>query len=256
MRSRIILVFCSGIFLSSMGSASDEPIRSFKLTPSQEDIFKTSFDLYADANSFVMPKKSNSDIPSDFLSTKIPETRDTARRLDKITAYSLIQFGIQYSILYSTEPDNWQKYDNTLEPSWEKFKSNFTRLPVWEPTEYGGGGLLGYLQADGDKWTMNIIGHGLQGSEIYLRMRDYGFNVFESFMGGMAQSVVWEYAIEGWNETPSAVDLTFTPLAGALFGEFRFKVKRFFEKDKTSWMNQALTIVIDPIGAIINIIEG
>jgi len=178
------------------------------------------------------------------------EGRERLHATRRILWLGTLQLGVQYSITYTSEPANWKIHGNNLEPSWDKFRSNFSVPPVWEPQAYGGGGFMGYLQADGDIWVTNVIGHGLQGSEIYLRMRREGFLWWEALLGGALHSTVWEYGVEGWNETPSAFDLAFTPVGGWLLGELRMQALQFLHPRRRHWLAAGLTFVVDPVGAL------
>ncbi|MBI5512691.1 MAG: DUF3943 domain-containing protein [Deltaproteobacteria bacterium] len=79
---------------------------------------------------------------------------------------------------------------------------------------------------DGDRWEINAIGHGLMGSEVYLRFRQCGHDGWTSLAATAVASTVWEYGVEVWNSRPSANDLLWTPLGGALLGELRLLLWR------------------------------
>jgi hypothetical protein len=176
--------------------------------------------------------------------TASPES-DALERLETVSLYGGAQLAAQYAALYVMQPPNWKHYGNSVEPTYVKFESNFERNPIFEPERLGGGGPLGVLQADGDSWITNVVGHGLQGSEIYLRMRRHGFDWFSAALAGAVHSTVWEYGIEGWNETPSAWDLAYTPVGGMLFGELRYHV--LAEPEDHPWYVRAL---VDPLGEL------
>ncbi len=170
------------------------------------------------------------------------------RRLGRVAALGGAQLGIQYAALMIMQPPNWQDHGNSLTPSWSKFTSNFRRAPVWDPQGMGGGGALGYLQADGDAWVTNVLGHGVQGSEVHLRMRQEGFSPLQAFAAGAVHSTVWEYGIEGWNETPSLWDLIYTPIGGFLVGELRHQLKRRVKRlPGESAFERGALFVIDPL---------
>jgi hypothetical protein len=179
------------------------------------------------------------------------EHRERSRRTRSVMAYSVLQWAAQYTILIASQPDNWQSFGNSSSPSWTKFTSNFTQPPVFEPVRYGGGGIVGVFQADGDRWTTNVLGHGLQGSEIYLRLRRHGLNPWQAFTGGLLHSTLWEYGIEGWNETPSAVDLAWTPVGGVLIGELRYQAIRALDRGPSSPLKTGLEVVIDPVDTLV-----
>ncbi|MFH1807745.1 MAG: DUF3943 domain-containing protein [Pseudomonadota bacterium] len=166
------------------------------------------------------------------------------------TLFGLGQLSLQYAALLVYDPANWHGYGNSATPSLSKFGDNFTRPPVFEPVRFGGGGLLGIAQADGDPWTVNVLGHGVQGAELYLRLRREGFAASSSLIGGVIQSVVWEYGFEGVHETPSMWDLFYTPLGGALLGEARYRVLRLARARSGAPGFRMLTWIADPVGEL------
>ena len=50
---------------------------------------------------------------------------------------------------------------------------------------------------DGDSWPINVVGHGLFGSELYLRSRTCRASLAGALAFATAQSAVWEYIFEG-----------------------------------------------------------
>ena len=169
-------------------------------------------------------------------------------RLGRVALLGGAQLAIQYAALLALQPPNWRDHGNSLTPSWDKFSSNFEVAPAWSPEELGGGGSLGYLQADGDSWETNVLGHGLQGSEIYLRMRREDYGVAASFAAGVLHSTTWEYLVEGWNETPSSWDLIYTPIGGAVLGELRYVLAKELEPWEDTPLGFGLLALIDPVG--------
>ncbi|WP_428265959.1 DUF3943 domain-containing protein [Haliangium sp.] len=168
--------------------------------------------------------------------------------LGGVVAVGAAQLGLQYGALMLMKPPNWRDHGNSTRPTWRKFRSNFTRLPAWSPEGMGGGGFRGYLQADGDNWTTNVIGHGLQGSEIHLRMRKAGYSVPLSLLAGVIHSTAWEYFVEGWNETPSLWDLLYTPVGGLVMGEMRYHLSESLaDQAEDDYFARGLVFAIDPI---------
>jgi len=94
-------------------------------------------------------------------------------------------------------------------------RAAYTRPPHFDPDRR-------FFEWDGDRWLINLWGHGLMGSELYLRARQCGHNALASLAFAAASSAVWEYGVEVWNAHPSANDLVWTPLGGALLVELRF----------------------------------
>jgi hypothetical protein len=109
----------------------------------------------------------------------------------------------------------------------------YTKLPIFDthrrPFEW-----------DGDPWTINVIGHGLMGSELYVHARMCGFGWPSSFGFAAVASATWELGIEANGVRPSAWDLVYTPIAGLLLGEARFQLARV----------KVLRPIVDPFGEL------
>lgn len=105
-----------------------------------------------------------------------------------------------------------------------------------------------FMQWDGDRWEINVIGHGLLGSELYLRPRRCGMGWLGSFAIAAGASTIWEYGIEANGVRPSAVDLVYTPLSGILFGEVRFQAWRAADAIGNRAWRTLLRGVFDPVG--------
>lgn len=97
----------------------------------------------------------------------------------------------------------------------ENYEQAFTRPPLFDPRQRA-------FEWDHDHWSINVVGHGLLGSELYYRPRRCGASALQSFLFASAASAVWEYAFEANGVRPSALDLAFTPISGLLLGEARF----------------------------------
>lgn len=100
------------------------------------------------------------------------------------------------------------------------------------------------MQWDGDNLLINVVGHGLFGSELYLRARQCRWGALGSLAFAAATSALWEYAFEANGVRPSAQDLVFTPLAGIALGEVRFLVHR------AARSAPVVRWVVDPFGEI------
>jgi hypothetical protein len=99
------------------------------------------------------------------------------------------------------------------------YEEAFTRPPRFDRDKP-------FMQWDGDSLLINVAGHGLFGSELYLRARQCRFGWAGSLAFAAATSALWEYAFEANGVRPSAQDLVYTPLAGIALGEVRFVVHR------------------------------
>lgn len=108
-----------------------------------------------------------------------------------------------------------------------KYEDTFTKPPVFP---------------DHDPIVVNVGGHALFGSELYLRARQCRFGWAGSLAFAAAASAVWEYAFEGNGVRPSAFDLVYTPMSGILFGELRHIAWRSASPDSpVRW-------IVDPLG--------
>ncbi len=117
------------------------------------------------------------------------------------------------------------------------------RLAFTRPPELRAGRNL--LESDGDPWWLNGFGHALFGSEIYGRTRQCGHGALGAFVATAAATAVWEYGLEAPHKRPSAVDLVWTPLAGAALGEGRFRLHRWLmSRGAAAW----LLFAVDPLG--------
>lgn len=106
-----------------------------------------------------------------------------------------------------------------------------------------------FFEWDGDRGTINFFGHGLMGSELYLRARQCGHGALPSIAFAAISSAVWEYGFEVWNAHPSANDLVWTPLGGALLGELRFVTWELAARLPRA-ARTVLRVVVDPFGEL------
>lgn len=125
---------------------------------------------------------------------------------------------------------------------WPKhYEEAFTRRPLFDPSRH-------FMEWDGDRWPINTIGHGLLGSELYLRPRRCGFGAWGSFAYAAAASALWEYGFEGNGVRPSGLDLLYTPLSGVLLGEARFQAWRLTGTLENATWRAVLGGLLDPVG--------
>ncbi len=124
----------------------------------------------------------------------------------------------------------------------QHYQAAFTRRPRWN-TE------LPLFEADGDRWQINVIGHGLFGSELYMRARSCHLPVWQALLFTGVASATWEYVVEANGVRPSALDLTFTPLSGLLLGEARYQGFRS-SRSLSGPLRVALGVLFDPFGEL------
>jgi hypothetical protein len=129
-----------------------------------------------------------------------------------------------------------------LSRSGRQFGRAYTAPPELRPDRH-------LLESDGDPWTINLVGHGLFGSEVHGRVRQCGGAFWQALLFTAATSVVWEYGIESFNKRPSAVDLVVTPLLGAALGEARHHALRWLRARPPGFWRTFGAILVDPLGS-------
>jgi len=107
-----------------------------------------------------------------------------------------------------------------------------------------------FFEWDHDPWALNLIGHGLLGSEIYLRHRQAHHSPWVALALVGAWSVVWEYVVEAWHKQPSGIDLLWTPLGGLALGEGRYQVYCLVRTMPPSAGRRVLLYLLDPLGQL------
>lgn len=127
--------------------------------------------------------------------------------------------------------------------NWARFREGFRSPPEWRRT-------ADPFEWDGDPWLINVIGHGLFGSEFYLRHRQYRQPPWVAVLMTVAWSVAWEYLVESWHKHPSGIDLAWTPTAGSLLGETRFQLYRRVRRMPRSVGRHVLFYLLDPFGQL------
>jgi hypothetical protein len=121
------------------------------------------------------------------------------------------------------------------------YRDAFTHTPRWDSSRPA-------FEWDGDWWVINVVGHGLFGSELYARSRICRRNVLEALAITTVGSALWEYGFEASAVRPSGLDLWFTPLAGMVLGEMRFQGWRAASQLSDPNWRGVLQIVFDPLG--------
>jgi hypothetical protein len=146
-----------------------------------------------------------------------------------------------FTVMRISEAFLWPEPFARTDPSFwaARYKEAYTRPPKFEASRP-------FMQWDGDPWPVNVIGHGLLGSELHLRARRCGFGVLGSLAFATGASAVWEYVFEANGVRPSALDLVYTPLAGLVLGEARFALLGLARGD--SARERVFRAVLDPFG--------
>jgi len=108
-----------------------------------------------------------------------------------------------------------------------------------------------WFEWDGDRWWINVVGHALFGSELYLAARRCQFSPVAALAATTLSSALWEYGYEASGVRPSALDLIYTPLAGAALGELRHWVYRELHGSATQGpLEVVFKTLMDPFGTL------
>jgi hypothetical protein len=126
--------------------------------------------------------------------------------------------------------------DDYLKKAKHNIRETWTKPPVW----------------DKDGFAMNYVAHPLVGSYYYNAMRSQGSKRFPAFLFSTAQSVLWEYCIEGVAERPSTQDLLITSTAGALIGEAVHRSTLRMSRDGFTTLEKIIVTIINPLFVLNN----
>lgn len=128
--------------------------------------------------------------------------------------------------------------------SWPKgYEESLTRPPLFDLSQRP-------FEWDGDRWTINVLGHGLLGSELYYRPRRCGASALGAVAFAASASAIWEYAFEGNSVRPSGLDLIFTPLSGVLIGEARYLGWTAAGQIADPTWRGVVRVILDPLGEL------
>jgi hypothetical protein len=125
----------------------------------------------------------------------------------------------------------------------QHYRDSFTLPPIFDPHKPA-------FRWDGDPVVINVVGHGLMGSELYLRARQCHLGRAGSLAFAAASTVAWEYLFEGNGVRPSTQDLVYTPLAGLVLGEARYLGWSAAGAIGQPVVRGILRAVLDPFGEI------
>lgn len=157
--------------------------------------------------------------------------------------FPVVETTLLFTGMRATEAYLWpEPFAFTHTNDWaENYERAFTMPPEFDASRP-------FMTWDGDRWQINVIGHGLLGSELYLRPRRCGFGVLGSLGFAAVSSAVWEYGVEANGVRPSGVDLWFTPLSGLVLGEARLGIWRAAEAIRAPALRHLVQGLVDPIG--------
>jgi hypothetical protein len=125
----------------------------------------------------------------------------------------------------------------------EHYGDAFSRAPKWDSDRSA-------FEWDGDRWQINVLGHAAFGAELYYRPRRCGASPWLALGFAALGSAVWEYGFEANGVRPSALDLWYTPAAGAVLGEARFWGYKAAGKIHAPWARTTVQVLLDPFGEL------
>ncbi len=140
-------------------------------------------------------------------------------------------------VMRSAETVIWPEPFARTETFGAHYKEAFTMPPIFDTKKP-------FFQWDGDPWYINSLGHGLFGSELYMRARTCHVPWYGALGFAAASSTLWEYGFEGNGVRPSGLDLVWTPLAGLGFGEARYQIWKAAKNVKP------IQVIVDPFGEL------
>lgn len=157
----------------------------------------------------------------------------------------LVHAFTMFTVMRAVEAYLWpDPFADVSAESWGyHYKEAFTKPPLFDKDKPA-------FPWDGDRWEINVIGHGLMGSELYLRSRQchFGWGGALAFTAG--SSLVWEYGFEANGVRPSAQDMVLTPVFGLLLGESRYFLWKSAGKINSPTTRTILRAVVDPFGEL------
>ncbi|MFC1748124.1 DUF3943 domain-containing protein [Pseudomonadota bacterium] len=111
------------------------------------------------------------------------------------------------------------------------------------------------LRKDKDEWEINYIGHPYFGASYYVRARQRGYDRQSSFWYSAVMSTIYEYGVEAIFEPVSIQDLIFTPVGGAIVGEYFMSARnnirrRISETGITTTSDKVKLFFTDPFGSV------
>lgn len=169
--------------------------------------------------------------------TPPPQTPDWAgagRDTSYFLIYQLAVIGVLYTMPNSVT--NWDKDELEGGRLAEQWWDNVTH-PEW----------------DEDKWWINYLAHPYWGATYYIRGRERGFDKTRSFLYSALLSTLYEFTFEAFAEPVSYQDFFFTPILGALLGEYVFSPIRErirAQPGPLSWSDKTVLFLTDPLGVM------
>lgn len=248
----LILLLIGTLNLSAQGESSvlDEKTASDTIQtifPIDVESFKPDIafsDSVYKENFRIIPSKVNIyDLPYS-MTANYPDYKRLALNSGVLLSAGVVTLGVLYAL-----PENataWNKSETIHTPPFKRWWRNVKRGPV----------------VDKDNFMFNYILHPYGGAAYYMGARSLGFNILYSALYATGVSTLfWEYGIEAFMEIPSIQDLIITPIAGTIFGEGFYILKRHIVANDYSLfgshiLGNVVAYLIDPVNEVIGIFAG
>lgn len=104
---------------------------------------------------------------------------------------------------------------------------------------------------DGDSFVTNYIEHPLAGMAFYLYFRARGYDRVTSGFGSFLLSALFEYTIEGWQQSPSFNDVIVTPGIGVPVGIIVEGISNWLANRNNEFL-RAMSYVVNPMRILVN----
>lgn len=225
------------IELDTLQVSSSLTEQSFKIDP----VFADSF--YKESIKIIPSRVNSYELPYSFM-----DNYPNYKRLGLNTAVLYGAGFVTLGILQVLPEDAtaWNKKDIVDVPPFKRWWRNVKAGPV----------------VDKDNHFFNYVLHPYAGAAYYMGARSIGFNAIYSLLYAAGISTFfWEYGIEAFMEIPSIQDLIITPLAGIIFGEGFYVLKRHIVSNGyrlfgSQVLGNVIAYIIDPINEVIGIFAG
>lgn len=104
---------------------------------------------------------------------------------------------------------------------------------------------------DGDAFTTNYIEHPVAGMTFYLYFRARGYDRLASGVGSFLMSTLFEYTIEGWQQSPSFNDIIATPGIGVPLGIILEETSNWLAKSDHQFL-RAMSYIVNPMRILLD----
>jgi Domain of unknown function (DUF3943) len=104
---------------------------------------------------------------------------------------------------------------------------------------------------DGDSFRTNYVEHPFAGMTFYLYFRARGYDRMSSGLGSFMLSALFEYTIEGWQQSPSFNDVIATPGLGVPIGIAVDETSSWLTSRNSPFL-KVVGYMIDPMRLLVN----